>query len=329
MTASSGDAAATVLEVAIVIPVLDEADNIGDLLDDCAAQRQGPAEVVVVDAGSTDGTLDLLEERARSWPALRVLRSARATPGRGRNEGIARARSPLIATVDAGSRIGPDWLGALTGPLREEGGERRLAVGVAEPDARTELERAVGWFSLRAFKPPGRPGPVGAAFLPAGRCGFAFWRRAWELAGGYPPELPWGEDKAFVKRLRERGAEVVLVPDAVVRWRPRRSLAELYRQYERYGRGDAMARLDRQNELVTLALYGAAALLALRAASGHRASAGALAAAVPAYLGLFVRAARRELGLGRAVAWVPVIRLVVDVAKMRGFLAATLARGRR
>ena len=63
------------LDAAIVIPALNEAANIGRLLDDCAAQESRPREVIVVDAGSTDGTAELLAARKPDFPTLRVVRA--------------------------------------------------------------------------------------------------------------------------------------------------------------------------------------------------------------------------------------------------------------
>jgi glycosyltransferase involved in cell wall biosynthesis len=313
-----------VTEAAVVIPALNEADNIGALLEDCAAQTRAPAQVVVVDAGSVDGTPEIVRERTRGWPALELAVRRGALPGAARNAGIARANAPVIATLDAGSRVGPHWLEALTAAV--DGADDRLAVGRSVPDARSEFERAAGWFTLGAFKPPDGPGPVGREFLPAGRNGYCFTRATWERAGGYPDDLPWGEDKMFLRRARDAGAEVMVVPDAVVRWRPRRSLAEFYRQYARYGRGDARARIDRQNELVPLALYSFGATLALLGARGSRPARLGLAAGALGYLGLFTAAARRELSSPRALAWVPALRVTADVAKMHGFLAEALTR---
>jgi glycosyltransferase involved in cell wall biosynthesis len=311
--------------VSIVIPVLNEADNLTALLDDCAAQQPAPSEIVVVDAGSTDGTWELLNEHGSRWPGLRLARVDGATPGQGRNEGIQRTASELIATVDAGSRVAPTWLASLVGALGDRP-DGRVSVGVAEADARSQFERAAGWFTLRAYKPTGRASLVSGSFLPPGRNGCCFSRRAWEAVGGYPTEPPWGEDKLFLQRLRTAGFQVVVAPDAVVRWRPRRSLPHLYRQYAGYGRGDALAGIDRQNELITFGLYGAGALLAAAAARGSRGAAGSLALAAGAYLGLFLVPAFRALGVTRALAWVPFIRVTADVAKMHGFLVASLGR---
>ena len=61
------------LSLTVVLPVLNEAEHLGDLLDQIKGQVPVPGgyEVVVVDGGSTDGTLALVEERAQGWDALR------------------------------------------------------------------------------------------------------------------------------------------------------------------------------------------------------------------------------------------------------------------
>jgi len=311
-------------EVAVVVPVLDEEESLPALLGDLAAQEPPLREIVVVDAGSTDGTLALLRAKQERLPTLRIVEAPGATPGRGRNEGVGAASAERIVTLDAGSRVGPGFVAALAAAADDH----RVAVGVTEPDARTAFERASGWFTLHAFKPPEGPGPIAGELLPAGRSGLCFAPDAWKDAGGYPPELPWGEDKVFARALRRSGHELVVVPEAVVRWRPRGSLREIYRQYRNYGRGDALAGLDRQNELVTFGVYGAGVVLAGLFALGSRTAGALLAAGAAGYLALFVLAARRSLGADAALAWVPPLRLVVDAAKMHGFLEGLL-RGRR
>ena len=309
------------MRIAVVIPVLDEAGNIADLLRDLDAQTQRPDAVLVVDAGSTDGTREVIAALDALDPRPRVLVAPGATPGTGRNAGIDASGADVIATVDAGSRVGPGWLEALATPVLADAAA--VSTGLAVADAETSFERAAGWFTLRAFKPADAPGPVGASFRPAGRNGLCFRSAAWRRAGGYPEALPWGEDKRFLESLRDAGCVVHFAPAAEVRWRPRSSPAEIARQYHRYGRGDAMARIDRQNELVTLAIWTSGAFLGARALRGRRGSAALLGVAATAYLGLFTRSAARELDDPAAVAWVPGIRLIVDAAKISGFLSQT------
>ncbi|MGH3058432.1 MAG: glycosyltransferase, partial [Gaiellaceae bacterium] len=96
--------------VAVVVPVLNEAESLPGLLADLKAQLPPLAEVVVVDAGSHDGTRELLQREKRRFPTLVVLEADGASPGRGRNEGIAAAGAGLVVTLDAGSRVGPGFV---------------------------------------------------------------------------------------------------------------------------------------------------------------------------------------------------------------------------
>jgi hypothetical protein len=57
---------------------------------------------------------------------------------------------------------------------------------------------------------------------------------------------------------------------------------------------------------------------------GSRTAGALLAAGAAAYLVLFVVSARRALGLDRALAWIPVLRVLVDVAKVHGFAEGVL-----
>src|SRR5262249_9102844 len=55
--------------------------------------------------------------------------------------------------------------------------------------------------------------------------------------GGFDPAMAYGEDEELHWRLRQRGFQVVLCPALHQLYRPRGSLAGLWRQYWNYGRG--------------------------------------------------------------------------------------------
>src|SRR5438309_1209372 len=100
-------------QVSLVITVLNEVDSLPELLDSIAAQTRSPDEIVVVDGGSTDGTVAALQRWTSAHPRARILSAPGANIAIGRNLAIAHARGDVIAVTDAGVRLAPNWLASL------------------------------------------------------------------------------------------------------------------------------------------------------------------------------------------------------------------------
>ena len=97
-------------ELSVVVPVKNEAENIGPLIDEIAAAlASGPVhEIVYVDDGSDDATPDRLAEAAGRHPQLRVVRHRRSCgQSAAVRSGIFAARAPLIATLDGDGQNDP------------------------------------------------------------------------------------------------------------------------------------------------------------------------------------------------------------------------------
>src|ERR1019366_7272798 len=111
--------------VSVIATVLNEVADIDGLVSSVIHQTLEPAEVIVVDGGSTDGTWELLQASALAYANLKAIRdpscSLKESPGpiaRGRNVAIAAASSEVIACADAGCIYSLDWLDRLTDPIR-------------------------------------------------------------------------------------------------------------------------------------------------------------------------------------------------------------------
>jgi glycosyltransferase involved in cell wall biosynthesis len=100
--------------VSVVVPILNEADSLPSLLAGLAGQTCLPSEILLSDAGSTDGSAQLAEtwwrEHGVPETTLRVLQSPGALPGGGRNNGVCAASSLWVAFIDGGIVPEPDWL---------------------------------------------------------------------------------------------------------------------------------------------------------------------------------------------------------------------------
>ena len=126
--------------------------------------------------------------------------------------------------------------------------------------------------------------------------------------------------------MRERYGPFAFVREAVVHFRPRGSLRAFARQYYRYARGDGKANLFPRLHAIRYFTYLVAAPLGIYAAltvSGWLWLVGALAGL--AYIRLPLRRIWPKLkrlsppDKLKALAYIPVIRVVGDLAKMVGY----------
>lgn len=114
------------VQVSIVIPAKNEAGNIVALLDgiDAACRGKAEYEVIVVDDGSTDGMGDLVRDRMKTHPHLRLLRhDVSGGQSAGVHSGVLAARGAVICTLDGDGQNPPEELPKLFAPLLTPGNE--------------------------------------------------------------------------------------------------------------------------------------------------------------------------------------------------------------
>jgi rSAM/selenodomain-associated transferase 2 len=166
--------------LSVVIPTLNAATDLPTTL---AALGRTPAELLLVDAGSTDGTADIATARG-----AHILNAPR---GRGAQlaAGVAAASHPWLLLLHADTRLDPDWADAATAHMQrnpDRAAYFRFALDSDDPRAR-RLERLVAW-RCRALA------------LPYGDQGLLVHRDLLRAVGGMRP-LPLMEDVDLIRRL--------------------------------------------------------------------------------------------------------------------------------
>ncbi|MCP9771491.1 TIGR04283 family arsenosugar biosynthesis glycosyltransferase [Synechococcus sp. Tobar12-5m-g] len=189
--------------VSVIIPVLNEAREVGTLLPHWRELRQGGAELIVVDGGSTDATEALIE-----GGGFAVLSAPRGRAGQ-MNAGAAAATGELLIFLHADTRLPAGALDlvrqALTGPrcwgrfdVELEGGGRRLRLVSRLMNLRSRLSG-----------------------IATGDQAIFLKRETFKAVGGFPDQ-PLMEDIELSARLRRRAAPVCLrakVRTSSRRWR--------------------------------------------------------------------------------------------------------------
>lgn len=191
--------------VSIVIPMYNEARHIGRTLlaaQEAARQAQLECELIVVDNGSDDHGPRIANELG-----ARVLIVPGVHIGALRNRGAAAASGDWLTFIDADIEMPADWLRLLIEIEGRQGDV--LGLDLDTPEQAPWFARA---WQRRGQRPGSRP-LHRVQWLPSANL---LMRRAWfELVGGFDETLRTGEDKDFSLRLRQAGAQLLLVSESL------------------------------------------------------------------------------------------------------------------
>lgn len=224
------------MKVSIITTVLNEANSVIQLLESILKQTMQPDEVVIVDAGSTDGTVEQIRKFADTHPAISI--RVFIQPGNrsvGRNRAIQEARYNIIAATDAGCIVDASWLEKITKPFDDE--KTDFVGGWYVPTARTAWQHSlvkVLNYRVEAVNPK--------TFLPSTRS-MAFRKELWSRVGGFNERNSHSEDTPFSIAMRKASKQFIFVPDAIVRWSLVQGYGALFRTISRYALGDGEQRL--------------------------------------------------------------------------------------
>lgn len=107
-------------EVSVIIPVYNEQKYLRKCLDSLVSQSHPAVEIIVIDDGSTDASVQIAEEYVRRYDNVRLLHQDHKGPGAARNLGAYQVRGEILAFADADMTFAPNYLEALIAPFKTQ-----------------------------------------------------------------------------------------------------------------------------------------------------------------------------------------------------------------
>jgi hypothetical protein len=225
--------------VTVVVPARNEEAFIGACLDSILAQDERDLDVIVVDGGSADRTVQIVHEYMGRDARVRLLHNPEGIVPTALNVALMSARGRWLVRVDAHATIPPGYVRRAV-HLLETGrwggvGGRKDGVG-RTPAGRAVAEAMKSRFGVGNSTYHHGTRPQVVEHVPFGAYPTALAR----AMGGWDPRCAVNQDFEFDHRLTSQGYRILFDPTLVIQWHCRQSVLGLFRQYRRYGRGKTL-----------------------------------------------------------------------------------------
>lgn len=102
------------MKISTIVPVYNTEKYVGCCIESIISQTYPDWELILVDDGSTDGSLNIMESYAKKDSRINVIHQENAGPGIARNSGIVQATGEYIVFIDSDDVIRPDYFEKLS-----------------------------------------------------------------------------------------------------------------------------------------------------------------------------------------------------------------------
>ncbi len=295
-------------QVTVIVTVYNEEDTVDALIRSLNEQSLLPSEIIVIDGGSTDATLTVLQSLHSSVPLRIAVR--RGNRSCGRNYACQLARTKMIACTDAGCIPNRLWLSELIATQHNTNAE--VVAGYYTPIITTPFTEASAAYTLVM---PDRVDPE--HFLPATRS-MLFTKEAWQKAGCFDERLDDNEDYAFAHQLLRKKIGRAFTQRAIVYWNPRTTLFGFTWMIVRFARGDIYSGILRPKVIFLFSRFLVFGGLLFFLAHTYTASITLFVASLVIVLYTAWAVAKNVRYSPRGWYWLPVLQCVSDGAVVVG-----------
>ncbi len=187
--------------VSVIIPCYNQALLIAETINSVLVSTYLPIEIIIVDDGSTDNSLEVINKLAGQNPIIQVFKQENSGPSVARNYAIKKARGTFILPLDGDDLISPNYIEKAIDTFKNDSGVKVVYCEAEKFGAKT------GRWKLKPFSLENLA-KDNMIFVSA------FYRKEdWEACGGYPEDLRWvSEDWVFWIAMLKNGGKVVKLP---------------------------------------------------------------------------------------------------------------------
>ncbi|MCR6651811.1 MAG: glycosyltransferase family 2 protein [Cellvibrionaceae bacterium] len=295
--------------VSIIVPCRNERAYILAFCDAVAAQvlPQGlNIEVLIADGMSTDGTREVLAERAAQDARIRLVDNPVKIVSTGLNACLAHARGEIVVRMDVHTVYAPDYVAECVAALARTGADN--VGGAWKAEGHIPMQKAVAAAFQSRLVSGGAlsrqldyEGEADTVYLGA-------WRRCvFERFGGFDESLVRNQDDEHNLRISKGGGRIWQSARIRSTYHPRATLKQVFRQYMQYGYWKPFVmRKHRQPAAIRHLVPGVfvATLIACAVLTLFGSKAGlALGLALLVVYGLFTAAAAWHSGVNLNLVW--------------------------
>jgi glycosyltransferase involved in cell wall biosynthesis len=229
------------LEFTLVSTVFNEAKRLDQTISDLEAQTLLPTEIIITDAGSTDGTYQRLQDwKKRSRLNIKLLQKEKCNVAEGRNLAVRHAKTDIIVSTDFGCRFRTGWLQSLITPFNQE--DVKVVGGAFSVDEKeqTSLASKAAYMLSRGYDIDVHSD----GFIPSSRS-IAYKKEVFDKIGGYCEWLTLAaDDLVFGKEILANGYKYTIAEEANVLWLRHSTAKAFAKEGFRYGLGDGESHMN-------------------------------------------------------------------------------------
>lgn len=216
------------MNISLIVPVKNEEKSVEALLRSISGQVKLPGEVIMIDAGSSDKTRQIIEDYGDAKIGLKLRSIGDAYPGTARNAGVKEAKYGLIAFTDGGIELDRNWLKELSETIETEG-SCDVVYGSYIPKTDTFFKQCLAL----AVVPPAekRTSFIASSLLK---------KAVWQGVDGFP-DLRAAEDRIFMEEIAKKGYKTTRNPKAVAVWNIPPDMEKAFNRFYEYSYHDLKA----------------------------------------------------------------------------------------